>query len=120
MPQLDIVIFPSLSLFIFAYLFGYITFMKYILPILAFKLKTKRVLELYYLKWFEDNHTKTVYSDTYALSEVLLLERFCSILEHCLPFTKGRRVVYGFFYFSDLFYWKIRYQRKRVNKTQVY
>jgi hypothetical protein len=46
MPQLDLYIFSSQFLFIFLFFFFYFIFLKYILPILTFEYKIKRLIQL--------------------------------------------------------------------------
>jgi hypothetical protein len=45
MPQLDLYIFSSQFLFIFLFFFFYFIFLKYILPILTFEYKIKRLIQ---------------------------------------------------------------------------
>lgn len=56
MPQLDFLLFPSQSFFLFFFFIGYVVFLKYILPILVFELKMKEKIELYYLTWLDNNY----------------------------------------------------------------
>jgi hypothetical protein len=55
MPQLDFLIIGNESFFIFFFLLGYFFFVKNILSILAFELKLKTKLEIYYLQWINKN-----------------------------------------------------------------
>ena len=125
MPQLDFLIMTSQTIFLFIFLFGYVFFIKNILPMISFEIKLRELLEFSYLKWFDANQNKFIVMDKVLLSslkskielidfKVLLssLKSINSIFDFVNYSMTSRNLLYGYSYSYDLISLRSAYRSK--------
>lgn len=108
MPQLDLLIFKSQSIFVLFFLLGYFIFLKNILSILAFELKYKVKLEIYYLRFFSKVIAKLANSSNLILN---LLISSIQVITFVQQITNPYSLYFGF-YSSDFLVLKMKYNRE--------
>lgn len=107
MPQLDILIITSQSLFLILFILGYVFFTKNVLPMISFRLKMKKLLEIEYLGWLEGHLYKTTMNDKSSLS---LLKAMSAIQKHSIKLSQNKYITYGYTYRFDLLHLRKNYR----------
>lgn len=114
MPQLDVIIFSSQTLFILFFLVGYFLFLKYILPFIAFELKLKQLLELQYLNWFNSNLNRLISLDKINLE---LLTFVNSLFRTLNSIVLPKKIIYSLIYSYDLLVYRSIYRRRTESRN---
>lgn len=99
MPQLDLLIISSQSIFLVFFILGYIFFTKNILPMISFELKMKELLEITYLTWLDAYVNKTIPNDKTFLVTMRLLN---TIYQFIIQLSANKYIIYGCTYGFDL------------------
>jgi hypothetical protein len=79
MPQLDLLIVSYEFIFIVFFMIGYFFFLKNFLSIIAFELKIKNKLEIYFLSWINKNLNNVLYSEYLILNILIVLFNIINI-----------------------------------------
>jgi len=108
MPQLDLLIFKSQSIFVLFFLLGYFIFLKNILSIISFELKYKVKLELYYLRFFSRILVKLATSSNLILTMLIATIQIITFVQQI---TNSYSLFFGT-YTSDYLVLKIKYNRE--------
>jgi hypothetical protein len=98
MPQLDLLIVSYEFIFIVFFMIGYFFFLKNFLSIIAFELKIKNKLEIYFLSWINKNVSNALYSEYLILNILIVLFNIININSIIISSNK---LLYGI-YRTDL------------------
>jgi hypothetical protein len=109
MPQLDFLIMTSQTIFLFIFLFGYVFFIKNILPMISFEIKLRELLEFSYLKWFDANQNKFIVMDKVLLSSLKSINSIFDFVNYSMT---SRNLLYGYSYSYDLISLRSAYRSK--------
>jgi len=114
MPQLDLLILSSQSIFLVFFLIGYVFFMKNILPMVSFELKMKELLEISYLSSVDQLVQKTV---TYDKSFLITMKLINNIYNFIIKLSTNKYIIYGYTYGFDLISLRHGYRSKYDDRS---
>jgi hypothetical protein len=93
MPQLDLYIFCSQFLFIFLFFFFYFIFLKYILPILTFEYKIKRLIQFSFKRKIIVDYLNNT-NIFYAFSKnIMVMYQVCKGFKFFIKNIKAPRII---------------------------
>jgi Plant ATP synthase F0. len=113
MPQLDMLILSSQSIFLLFFILGYIFFMKKILPIMAFELKMKELIEISYLAWLDKLVLQIIPNDKSFIITIRLLNAIYHLI---IQLSTNKYIIYGYSYGFDLISLRKGYRIKYENR----
>jgi len=114
MPQLDLLILSSQSIFLVFFLLGYVFFTKNVIPMISFEVKMKELVEIAYIVCLEKLVNKTITCDTFFLLAMKLVN---AIYAFIIKLATNKYIVYGYTYGMDLIALRHGFRSKYDDRT---